>query len=76
MPYIKPKQPPFAKLGRLMKGYELSGRQIAEMLGCAPATGCKKLADPSLFTLADLQKINRAAHIPADEIRDAIQFAG
>lgn len=74
MPYIRPKQPAFAKLGRLMKGYELSGRKIAEMLGCAPATGCKKLENPGLFTLADLQKINRAAHIPADEIREAITF--
>ena len=74
MPYIRPKQPAFAKVGRLMKGYGLTGRKVAEIIGCAGATGVKKLEDPELFTLGDLMRINKAAHIPADEIREAIQF--
>ena len=74
MPYIKPKEPNFARLGRLFRGYGLSGREIGRILSISGATACKKLDNPELFTLGELRKLNTAAHIPAEEIRECILF--
>lgn len=72
MPYIKPKDPPFIKMQRLLKGYGLSGRKLAAILEVSPPTGAARLAEPEMLTLRDLDRINRFAHIPMEEIREAI----
>lgn len=72
MPYIKPTDPPFARVGRLLKGYGLSSGKLATVLGCSAPTALKKLKQPETLTLADLALINSRGHIPIDEIRDAI----
>ena len=74
MPYIKPKQPPFAKLTRLLRGYGFDGPSLGKVLGCSHPTAKKKIDNPELLTLAELKKINQAGHIPAEEIREAIGF--
>ena len=74
MPYIRPKEPPFEKLSRLLKGYGLNGVKTAKIIGVSAPTAKKKLEDPELFTLKDLKKISVAVHIPIDEIREAITF--
>lgn len=74
MPYIKQKQPAFAKLSRLIRGYGFTGPKLAEILGCSAPTAKKKIDSPEYFTLAELKMLNSAGHIPADEIREAINF--
>lgn len=72
MPYIKPKEAPFAKMGRLLRGYGLSGQRLAEVLECSAPTARARLAEPETLTLRDLDRISRRAHIPMEEIREAI----
>lgn len=62
---------PFAKLSRLLKGYDLCGKDIAEMLGCSAPTGRNRLDNPENFTLGELYTICRKSGIPAEEIREA-----
>ena len=73
MPYIKPPTAPFARMARMLKGYGLNGNKLSTVLECAPATALKKLSNPELLTLGDLRAINLKAHIPMDEIREAIK---
>lgn len=72
MPYIKTPAKPSERVTRLLKGYGLNGNKLSEILGCAPATALSKLADPQRFTLGDLMAVNKKAHIPVEEIREAI----
>jgi len=71
MPYIK-RQEPFSKMTRLLLGYGLNGVKLSNVIGCSPPTGKKKLDNPQLLTLAELDAIHRKAHIPIEEIREAI----
>lgn len=72
MPYIPPRQVPFAKLGRLLRGYGLNSPQLAEALGVAKQTALTRLKYPGLLTLEELAMISEKAHIPMQEIRDSI----
>lgn len=72
MPYTKPREEPFAKLRRLLRGYELNERRLSEILGCCWKTAQSRLNNPGEFTLDELARISRKAHIQMDEIRDAI----
>lgn len=72
MPRIKPKEVPFVSVKRLLIGYGLNGPALAEILGCSAPTARARLNRPELFTLADLEKINKRGHIPIEEIRAAI----
>ncbi len=74
MPFVKPPDIPFAKLGRLLRGYGLNERELSEVLGCCWRTAQSRLKNPGEFTLAELAKISRQAHIPMGEIRDAISL--
>ena len=70
MPYKGDKTP---RLTRLMQKYDItSGAKLAAVLECAPATGVKRFRDPNSLTVADLDRLNRFAHIPIEEIRGAI----
>jgi len=73
MPYLKQKEPPFVKMGRLLMGYGLTGNKLAAILEVSPPTGKKRLDQPETLTLHDLDRINRFAHIPLEEIKEAIQ---
>jgi len=72
MPYCKTREVPFAKMRRLLLGYELNGSKLASVLGCSTTTGKRKLDNPWSLTLEDIDRINRVAHIPIDELREAI----
>ena len=71
MPYIKPAQVPFARMGRLIKGYGITITGLADVLRVSRPTARKLMANPELLTLRDLDYLNRYAHIPLDEIRQA-----
>lgn len=72
MPYTKPKEPPFVRMQRLLRGYGLNGENLAPILEVTPPTARSRLEQPEMLTLRDLDRINRFAHIPMEEIREAI----
>lgn len=72
MPYIKPKEKPYGRMVRLLKGYDLTGRRLAEVLGVAPSTAYSRLERPETLTLGELDRIVRVGHVPLEEIRAAI----
>lgn len=71
MPYI-PKPAPFARMARLLKGYGLNGAKMAKILDRSQPTGKDRIDHPGNLTLEELAVISSRAHIPMDEIRDAI----
>ena len=72
MPYIKPHDPPFVKVKRLLLGYGLGVTELASVLDCSRNTAAARLNDPQRFTLGELNTISKRKHIPIDEIREAI----
>ena len=74
MPYIKPREVPFVNVQRLIRGYGHHGGTLADILGVSPPTARKRLENPELLTLADLAKISRRAHIPWDDIKEAMKL--
>lgn len=71
--YTKPLQKqPFSSMGRLLKGYGMTAAKLAEILQCSQPTARQRLAEPERLTLGDLDRINRAGHIPLEELREAI----
>ena len=72
MPYIKSKDPPFARMQRLLKGYGFDGPTLAAVLGCSKPTALSRIRNPETLTLAELAAINSRGHVPMEEIRDAI----
>ena len=73
MPRVKTMQPDYACMGRLLRGYGINGANLADALGCAPATARKKLSEPKRLTLGDLSKISCRYSVPMDDIRAAIK---
>lgn len=76
MPYLKPKKVPFISVRRLLLSYRLNARQLSMMLGCSWSTAQRKMESPELWTLKELMSICSLAHIPVDEMREAIQKGG
>lgn len=72
MPRLRQQRAEYDKLGRLLKGYGANGASVARALGCAPATGKKKLDEPKYLTVGDLGVLSAAYGIPFDEIRECI----
>ena len=70
MPYKKSNADPPMTI--LLRGRFRDGSGLARILGVSVPTGIKKLKQPELLTLGDLDKINRFGHIPIEEIRAAI----
>ena len=70
----KKREPPFAEVARLIKGYELTSCKLAKILGCVDSTAWIKLNEPDRFTLGDLKLICISGGVPADEIKAAIKF--
>ena len=65
---------PFIEIRRTFTGRGINQTRLSELLGCARQTARKKLDNPKLFTLEELERIIRAARIPAEEIRGSIKF--
>ena len=76
MPYLKPKKVPFISVRRLLLSYRLNARRLSMMLGCSWSTAQRKMENPELWTLKELMTICSMAHIPVDEMREAIQKGG
>ena len=74
MPYLKKKDEPFAPLRRLLIGYGLTARVLGPIIGKNENTARERLKHIDKMTLGELRRIVRSGHIPADEIREAIQF--
>lgn len=72
MPRLKKKEPDFIKVSRLIKGYA-SVPRVAEMIGKSDPTARKKMNDPSQFTLGELQMICMRAHIPWEDMNQAVK---
>lgn len=73
MPYKKPEHIPFQSFSEFLRGKGFTSPRLAEVLGCSPNTAMRKLKRPELFTLNDLLKIHRRAHIVWDDIREGIR---
>lgn len=73
MPYTKPlTTAPFARMTRLLKGYDMNGVTLGRVLGCSAPTARGKIDNPERLTLGDLDKLRRVGHIPWDEIKEAL----
>jgi len=74
MPYTKPLAPqPYAKMRRLLKGYDFTGPSLAAILGCTAPTARDRIQHPEKLTLEDLDKLRRYGHVPLEEIKDAFE---
>lgn len=74
MPRLKQPDRPFQDIRRLLLGYELSAVRLAKAAGISESTAQRRLANPGDLTLTELKRICRNGGIPADRIREAIQF--
>ena len=72
MPRLKKRSVNFEDLQLLLKGYGLNGNNLAPILGQSHVTAKKKIDNPELFTLKDLNAINRRVGVSWDEIRGVI----
>jgi len=72
MPYLKQKQKPFEGVRRLLLGYEITPVKLNKILGVCYNTARDRIDSPERLTLADMRKIHRYGHVPADVILDAI----
>ena len=76
VPFLKRRDPPFAAVARLLRGYGLDAAKLAPVLGCSYNTARARLRDPGTLTLAELAAINRVGHIPVEEIKNSIHVGG
>lgn len=74
MPRLKHPDSPFWDVRRLLLGYELSAVHLAKAAGISESTAARRLANPGDLTLTELRRICRNGGVPADRIREAIQF--
>ena len=65
MPYVKTPEAPFAAISRLIRGYGLTQKDMAHMLGVSRPTVKKLMDNPELFTLRDLDRLNRLGIFPS-----------
>ena len=72
MPRLRQIRPEYDAVGRLLRGYGVTGKSLSDALGCAAATARKKLSEPKRFTLGDLSTASAKFGIPLDEIRSAM----
>lgn len=73
MPYIKPLvEPPFAAVGRLLRGYEVTPVALAEKTGWSYGKSAARLSSPQTLTLAELDLIFRKFHIGKEKAIAAI----
>jgi len=73
MPYKKPKRVPFQGFSEFLKGLGLTSPKLAEILECSPNTAMKKLKNPRLFTIGDIERLYRRGHIPLTRLREELK---
>lgn len=74
MPWVKERPKPFAAVGRLLKGYDVTPSALASKTGWSYGKAQSRIKNPATLTLAELDVISRGFHIPMDEIRSAIRL--
>ena len=72
MPTVRKAERPYAKMSRLLIGYGLNAVRLVPILNVSEPTARKRLNRPELFTIGDLDRINRFGHVPIDEIKTAM----
>ena len=72
MPRLKQQEPKFSRLQKTLKGYGLNGTKISPVLRISPVTARKRMKDPQLFTVKDLDVLSRHFGIPWNEITEAL----
>lgn len=72
LPKLKERQVRYRKLQKLLKGYGLNGNKIHTVIGVCHVTAKKKMDNPELFTIADLDAISRSFGVPWDDVREAL----
>ena len=72
MPRLKQPEVKFSRLQKTLRAYALNGTKIAPVLKVSPVTARKRMKDPQLFTVKDLDVLSRHFGIPWDEIRESI----
>lgn len=72
MPRLKQTVPKFDRVQRVLRSYGINGFRIAPVLKISPVTARKKMRDPWLFTIKDLDAPSRYYGIPWAEIKEAM----
>lgn len=73
MPYTKKPALPWTPMQRLLRSYGLTATLLADILRVSRPTAAKRLSAPGALTLEELHTISQRAHIPIEEIREAMQ---
>ena len=74
MPYIKPLvDPPFAAVGRLLRGYEVPPVALADKTGWSYGKSDARVKAPNTLTLSEVDVICRKFHTEKEKIVDAFQ---
>ena len=58
----------------LLKGYDLNGKNLSEILKCSHPTAKRKIENPQLLTLGDLERIEKKTDISIEELREAVRW--
>lgn len=58
----------------LLRGYDLNGKSLGKILNCSHPTAKRKIDNPQLLTLGDLERIGKKTNISIEEIRGAIRW--
>jgi len=72
LPKLRQTVPKFDRIAKVLRSYELNGSKIAPVLKISPVTARKKMRDPWLFTIKDLDALARYYGIPWAEIKEAM----
>lgn len=71
MPRLRTTDKPYAKMRRLLLGYGLNAPTLADALNVSAPTARKRLENPELLTLKDIDRINRFG-VPMEELKGAM----
>jgi hypothetical protein len=74
MPYIKPREKPFAAVGRVLKGYDVTAAEMARRTGWSYHKSRDRMEKPELFTLGEIKILSQKFHIPIEELRAAVMW--
>lgn len=72
MPKVKKTDPPFAPLGRLLRGYGVSAVALSVRTGWSYGKASARVNNPGSITLGELEIIRRKFEIPKAQIMEAL----
>ena len=73
MPYKTSPSKPFQSMERLLNSYKINAPALAGILGVSVPTARYRLTNPENFKFKDVALISKRAHIPMEELREAIK---